>query len=394
VHILSQEYAERLEITYQRELEQARKDRRQAIGAEKRKWKIRFYTREGKPDQKRRPDRAWHPSGDFSLNDVLHFMLGRLLSRCRNFTVLAGPEKSVYSAGVGVNLMANLQAEERKAKGKKRCPCFQQDSVDETRMFAGLKDSGSEESVESTMAQYALQTYLDQVRTYQTMLRPIENIMKRTLGAAPDDVNTQHNFGYGDMGPELPHALGEMGAVPKDWSTIYTDAHLDGSSSSSSASIVRGRRVHENVREMIKERAAREKIRSKSREANELRTRRRQEEEDQRRQFFSSSVASSFTDIDGEFSHTSSGHLTAAVDGSTERASSPRHQLHLAPVRVAGAAAGAASTTARRKANRQPKPRMSAVIPWALLDELEGEKNRFANERSFFEYSNKFMQKP
>jgi hypothetical protein len=42
-----QEYSERLEINYQRELDQALKDRRQSVASEKRRWKIRFYTREG-----------------------------------------------------------------------------------------------------------------------------------------------------------------------------------------------------------------------------------------------------------------------------------------------------------------------------------------------------------
>jgi hypothetical protein len=245
---------------------------------------------------------------------------------------------------------------------------------------AGLKIDGSAESVESTMAQYTLQTYLDQVNTYQSLLRPIENIMKRTLGGAPDDENTHKSFGFGDVGSELPAALQQMGAVP-NWEE---DNSLSGNDVNN---VVRGRRVFDTVKEMRKEREKQDNIQLKLRQVREEREMRKSlhiknDFTSPRDIIMDRQGVRTFADIDGDVS------ITAAVSESTPRgASSPRNEL--GPVRGRG---GSSLIITRRP--KKPKPRTSAVIPWALLDELEGEKTRFANERTYFEYQNKFMQKP
>ena len=57
-----QEYADRRERLYERETRVQKKKRQQAIAEERRKWQVRFYTMNGKPDKKRRPGRPWDPS--------------------------------------------------------------------------------------------------------------------------------------------------------------------------------------------------------------------------------------------------------------------------------------------------------------------------------------------
>merc|ERR1711871_604081 len=130
------ENADRVEREYVNSVANFRKDRKQKIADEKRKWQVRYTTPDGKPDKKRRPGRPWDPS------------------------VLAKPDHMTHTPLV--DLTAEIRAN---------------DSV--------LKP-GSDESVERSLNRAALQHYLDQVNTYEQMLMPIQNILSTTFGGAPN----------------------------------------------------------------------------------------------------------------------------------------------------------------------------------------------------------------
>lgn len=53
------EYEEMRHLTYQRDILTKRKERRMAVAEERRKWACRWYTRDGKPDKNRRPGRPF-----------------------------------------------------------------------------------------------------------------------------------------------------------------------------------------------------------------------------------------------------------------------------------------------------------------------------------------------
>jgi hypothetical protein len=77
-----QEYSERRNRFYQRDLADSAKNKRLAIADERRKWTVRWCTKDGKPDKKRRPGKKWDSS------------------------VFAGIDKMTYSGGTGVDLLA------------------------------------------------------------------------------------------------------------------------------------------------------------------------------------------------------------------------------------------------------------------------------------------------
>ena len=52
----TQEINERREWTFKRDVDRRQKQHRMAVGNEKRKWQVKFYTKNGKPDRNRRPD--------------------------------------------------------------------------------------------------------------------------------------------------------------------------------------------------------------------------------------------------------------------------------------------------------------------------------------------------
>jgi hypothetical protein len=145
-----------------------RKEKRRAIGDEKRKWGIRFYTPSGKPDKLRRPGRPWDPSA------------------------FAGPEKMTFCPAVGVDLLA---------LGKPK--------------LAGLK-GGSKESLDQVMNEVTLNNYLQQTHQYETLLTPIYDIMQGFMGAPPGGKAPQEN-GFGPIGRALPMALEEIDAIPATW---------------------------------------------------------------------------------------------------------------------------------------------------------------------------------
>ena len=151
------EYFERRDMLYDKEVLMKRKARKQAVAEEARKWKVVLRNPEGKPIKHRKP---------------------------------AGPEKMTYSGGVGVDLLAN---------------------IDDGQGVLHGPAPGTIESIEKTVDKVALQTYLEQVNTYQQLLNPLTQIMQRGLGAGGDGMHPTEDLGWGHEGRNLQKALAGIG---------------------------------------------------------------------------------------------------------------------------------------------------------------------------------------
>lgn len=143
-HWRVQEYAERLERNYWKKVLARRKAKKSAIAEERRKWKVVWTTKNGKPDKRRRPGRPWDPS------------------------LFAGPEKQTYCAGHDVDLFAHNELTRVVADPN---------SATGYRKETYTHKLGSEESVKHSLQQMSLQTYLDQVNHYDKMVQPLSDIM-------------------------------------------------------------------------------------------------------------------------------------------------------------------------------------------------------------------------
>ena len=149
-------------------------EKKKAIADEKRRWRVLHYTNDGKPDKKRRPGQPWDPS------------------------VYAGAEKNTYSGGSGVDLLAHL---------KESNPYEKKDPVKEAeRALDGI----------------ALQTYLEEVNTYEQLLNPLLNVMKNAVGAPPGKPSPT-KYGFGPMGEEITDAFHGIGALPPEWKREVTE---------------------------------------------------------------------------------------------------------------------------------------------------------------------------
>jgi len=172
IFIFLQQYDERRHLNYKREILARRRAKRIAIGEERRRWAVLYYTSDGKPDKRRRPGRPWEAS------------------------VFAGGEKAVYSGGSGVNLMAHIQKEKLARAGGS-----------EFKM-------GSIKSVEQTLQQVSLQTYLEEVNLYEQLLNPIQQIMEKNMGLNPAGLSAMAQNGWGPEGAKMIPALQDIGAIP------------------------------------------------------------------------------------------------------------------------------------------------------------------------------------
>ena len=130
-----------------------------------------YFTADGKPDKKRRPGRPWDAS------------------------IYAGGDKAVYSGGSGVNLMAHIQRERIK------------------RAAGNDFKIGSIKSVEQTLQQVSLQTYLEEVNLYEQLLKPITQIMEKNIGINPMGLSSLAQNGWGAEGAAVVPALQCIGAI-------------------------------------------------------------------------------------------------------------------------------------------------------------------------------------
>eukprot|EP00981_Chlorochromonas_danica_P001416 scaffold297_cov164-Ochromonas_danica.AAC.6 len=178
-----QEFEDRRHLDFHRNRSYEKTSERQAIADERRKWQIKFYTKSGKPDKRRRPGRPWDPS------------------------VFAGPEKSTYSGAVGVDLLA-----------------FVKKDIDSD--LPG-RSTDVNENVNKAMNKVTLQTYLEQVNTYQQLLNPLFLILQQHMGLAPKTPNETVNHeagmqGFGEEGQKFKEALFNLDVQPPPRTRLKT----------------------------------------------------------------------------------------------------------------------------------------------------------------------------
>jgi hypothetical protein len=101
---------------------------------------------------------------------------------------IAGPEKGTYCGGYGVNLLANLNSKNTEKNGK-------------------LLELGSTESLDRTFEKVTLQTYIDQVNTYEQILNPLSVILEKGLGAGGPDYLGAEDLGWGPEGAQLGYFI-------------------------------------------------------------------------------------------------------------------------------------------------------------------------------------------
>lgn len=400
----------------------------QAIAHERRKWQVRYYTREGKPDKMRRPGRPWDPS------------------------IIAGVEKAVFTGGDGVDLLAL----DRDGKVLKM---------------------GTNESVDRTMSQYNLGVYLEQVRAYEQILEPIQKVMEQFTGAPPGQPGPQ-DLGFGPIGAELPVAMHGIGALPVAWrdkptvaatgprkkaataasssggpagrgrgsvsSALVLSADVDGPGGSKSGKIsvtrpgseastmsmalvpltaasTTGEDLNNNTggSEGISSggsskqaaEAARRRNGRWAQPAKTLLTRRHERlgesfdtdmaaERYARVAALRRQMAAARGDTDNistyGYGNRGDGGSAGGDDNGSMDSLLALEAVEAAKAAAAEAAAkalAAAEESARQERRRQRKKerrRAPAVIPWSLLDELDGQKRAFENEKNYFEFTAKF----
>jgi len=153
------ENAEKVERTQERDLLERTNRKREAIAAERRRWAVRYTTRNGKPDKTRRPGRPWDKK------------------------IVAGPDKQTYT-GTGINMFAEMGRENLRP--------------------------GETGSVEQTLQRMSLQTYLEEVNAYEQILNPLMGAMKGMYGGPPGEVQPDE-LGFGPEGKKLAPALWQIG---------------------------------------------------------------------------------------------------------------------------------------------------------------------------------------
>lgn len=137
--------------------------KRALIAEERRKWKVRYYSKNGKPDRQRRPGRPWDP-----------ILYDKAL------------EKQTYSGGADIDLLA-----------------LNEGIVDSTKNGAG----GSKDTVDKAIGQVALQNYLNEVAKYEQLLNPLNAIMEKQIKGSAGN-------GLGPFGKEFHTAAESAGIVP------------------------------------------------------------------------------------------------------------------------------------------------------------------------------------
>lgn len=198
----AQEYDDRRHVTYQRDITARRKAKQRAIAEERRLWQVLYYTRDGKPDKKRRPGKPWDPS------------------------VYAGAERATY-CGANVDLLAFVRqqapaaaaaaAQQQQLLGKLKSKQTTTKKKKKKSTGIGIGEEGDKDlaqSVQTTVEQVSLQTFLDEVKVYQELLDPIQSILEKNTGLAPDS-RPPEELGWGPEGAQLAEALATVRGEPR-----------------------------------------------------------------------------------------------------------------------------------------------------------------------------------
>jgi len=347
------EYAERRERAYQRELLYRARTRRQAVAEERRKWQVRFFTSDGKPDKRRRPGRPWDAS------------------------TFAGKEKDTYSAS-NIDIMAEMP-DNNKTK------------------------PGSKESIQQTLNTMSLQTYLQEVNAYEQMLNPIQEIMQKNLGA-PIGKPAPQDLGWGDEGKKMAPAQWKIGSVPASWHRPLSP----GGTTAISAKELLARKTKAAEDEEIAQALAWEEQELAERAEAEEEERLRKEEEarylltggDPKKAAKRWGKLKNATMATGSMlrSHRVPKEHKTAKDKDAASFSLTDPSRKLAALREA-AEAERRRELQREKFTRSEKRRQlklqkradlpPVTIPWALLDALDGAKRGFENEKAYMDMHHK-----
>lgn len=287
------------------------------VAYERRKWQVLFYTSDGKPDKKRRPGKEWDPS------------------------VYAGAEKMVYSGGNGVNLMSHIKNGE-------------------------ILKPGTNESVEKSINNLALQTYLEEVNHYEQLLNPITDILAKTMGGPPKHAQPE-DLGWGEEGKKLAPALLGIGAVPQRWERPLspggtTFAIIDNAADKKTFSDRRLEKLRLLSPELGVVRVSNsaqgnkhEKFKNDpSFDSEELKFLLKLKEQDDKK--FMNNARS------------------MEIDAAIAEEVAKQKEKHLL----------------RRKNRKRANKKIGASIPWALLDELNTKRKLFENEKAHVEFNNTF----
>lgn len=322
-----------------------RKDKRRAIAHERRKWMIHFHTPNGKPDKLRRPGRKWEPEA------------------------YAGPEKMTYCGGHGVDLFASNK-QSRKSRA----------------------NEGSKESIEQRINEVSLQTYLQQVQEYETLLNPLFKIMASSMGGAPGCPHPSE-AGWGPIGNRLPEALEDIGAIPREWKEQRSEFERNE---------LRKQRELKRMQKILEDE---EFLREQERKLLLQDT-------------DGLSAYNDFFDHDGEKEGEQDGQGKKEDHKQHQKQEQPRMKIRGSTIAVSSSSKGLGAKTLvapsilqgeenekkkirgvteeerqrieRRKQRHRKRHVGAAVIPWNLLDELDGEKRKFESEKSYLEFYHKF----
>ena len=290
----------------------ADKLKRQSIGEEKRRWRIKFYNSDGKPDKRRRPGRAWDAEA------------------------VAGPEKATYTAGHGVDLAAGCPPAER----------------------VKAATVSAQAAVDNALAELSLQTYLDQVNHYEKLLEPLMDIMQRTVGMPGAPPPQQQ--GWGPEGGKLTAAMQDIGAIPATMPDEAPGA--------------------DNLRQKRKERVKLSQLASNGLSAID---------EDDTPASRRRSTVTEKASRKGEVG-VADALAAAAVDEAAAQDAFEQEEAERRAQRERERKERDTEYQEKRKQRRRERKREAAVIPWALLDALDGEKQKFEKEKHYMEFAHKY----
>jgi hypothetical protein len=270
------------------------------------------------------------------------------------------------------------------------CPTANVELTDENREHASGLKRGSDESLQSTMNEVSLQSYLAQVAHYETLLDPINDIMQKSMGA-PSDGSIPHpkDNGWGPVGEELPRALENIGAVPSKWRLQREQRKRD-----EAEAVLREERLVKEaeeqealdgeLRRIRQAQAAKMRGQKKGRGGDSLvpvqesQEEEEEEEEERGRAVVSVSEQAQLMKFKDEREEKK---LRRLIENETKRVEKEKEEER---ERIE------AIRQKKRRKRLQERKRGPVSIPWALLDELEGEKKKFEAEKNFSECFHKF----
>jgi len=323
------EYADQRRRAYWESIKNIRDDHRRKVAEEKRKWTVRYYTSDGKPDKKRCPGKPWDPS------------------------ILAGPEKAVYSGGHDVDLLSQTK------------------SGDKFRI-------GSKESVDKVVRDMTLQTYLEGVTHYESLLNPLMKVMQNSF-CPPPEMTPPEELGYGPVGKYLGPALQVIGAPPPKWDRPLSPGGTTYATDYETIETPQEKRARERVERIRQARLESEKKKlglGSKKDKNKYEIAKYPGVDDN----------SLLTGDNDSWMNTSSTSVKTnksnvkldAID--YEVKALIRQELEQDRVKH----------LMKRKQRKNAIKRVSPVIPWSLLDALQGEKARFEHDKAEAEFYHKF----